>query len=126
MKPLNLLIVSLNPTERKLQSIENHIPSKAHTPDDLLSTLATEAAQEIPSYRGTTSSTMANVTSRSGSLIDSRDLNPTQPALSYSLGRVGAGSNAIAMAAAQAVSNTLQVKHNGLCQHYCIIHLFQN
>ena len=54
---------------------------------------------------------MGNLSSRSGQGgVDGRDMGSSQPALSYSLGHVGAGSNAIAMAAAQAVSNTLQVR----------------
>lgn len=121
-------VVPVKGEKRKLQSIENHLPNKVTSTspsDDLLSTLATEAAQEIPSYRVSTSTTNSSTintnsarTSGGGSGAESRggggaaaaEISSPQPALSYSLGHVGAGSNAIAMAAAQAVSNTLQMQ----------------
>lgn len=84
--------------ERKLPSENNTSDKRIHT-DKLLSNLATEAAQEISGMKSSmTSSSSSNSSDQAGA------------SLSYTLGRVGAGSNAIAIAAARAVTNTLQVQ----------------
>ena len=71
-----------------------------------MSNLNADMNQDMLSFRS------SSLTMKGGSsLLEGRDSASAQPALSYSLGHVGAGSNAIALAAAQAVSNTLQVRH---------------
>lgn len=84
--------------KRKLPSENNTSDKRIHT-DKLLSNLATEAAQEISGMKSSmTSSSSSNSNDQAGA------------SLSYTLGRVGAGSNAIAIAAARAVTNTLQMQ----------------
>lgn len=87
------------PAERKQPSENSTSDKRIHT-ERLLSNLASEAAQEISGMKSSTASSSSSSTSN----------DSTGTSLSYTLGRVGAGSsNAIAMAAARAVTNTLQV-----------------
>ncbi|XP_071816107.1 inhibitor of growth protein 3-like isoform X2 [Apostichopus japonicus] len=87
--------------EKRKQPTENSATDKRIHTERLLSNLATEAAQEISGMKSSTASSSSSSTSNESTGIS----------MSYTLGRVGAGSNnAIAMAAARAVTNTLQMQ----------------
>ncbi|XP_078001485.1 inhibitor of growth protein 3-like [Glandiceps talaboti] len=92
--------------KRKYTAIDNHVEKKV-APDKLLSSLASEAVHDTTGYRSNSSTPPA--TSLGATSAES-GANATQSSLSYRLGQMGAGTNAIALAAAQAVSNTLQMQ----------------
>ncbi|XP_072181864.1 inhibitor of growth protein 3-like [Diadema setosum] len=90
-------------SDKRKHALDNHIDKRVNA-DKLLSTLATNAAQDIASPRG------SGLVGNSTGMVNSRDSAGAnaQPTLSY-MDNVGS-STAIAMAAAQAVSNTLQMQ----------------
>ncbi|XP_022081144.1 inhibitor of growth protein 3-like [Acanthaster planci] len=91
--------------EKRKNHMENHTDKKTLSEKKLLSSLPVDVSQEMLSFR-----TSSLTTKAASSLMEGRESGASQPALSYNLGHVGAGSNAIALAAAQAVSNTLQMQ----------------
>ncbi|XP_033647402.1 inhibitor of growth protein 3-like isoform X2 [Asterias rubens] len=91
--------------EKRKNHFDNHVDKKSQSEKKHLSNLNADMNQDMLSFRS------SSLTMKGGSsLLEGRDSASAQPALSYSLGHVGAGSNAIALAAAQAVSNTLQMQ----------------
>ncbi|XP_063953637.1 inhibitor of growth protein 3-like [Lytechinus pictus] len=88
-------------SDKRKVSHDNHVDKRVNA-DKILSTLATNAVQDITPARS------SNLSSNSNTLVNSREGN-SQPSLPYSLDNVGS-SSAIAMAAAQAVSNTLHMQ----------------
>ncbi|XP_038067203.1 inhibitor of growth protein 3-like [Patiria miniata] len=91
--------------EKRKNHMENNIDKKALTEKKLLTSFPSDMTQDMLSFRSSSLTTKG-----SSSLLEGRESGTSQPALSYNLGHVGAGSNAIALAAAQAVSNTLQMQ----------------
>lgn len=90
-------------SDKRKVSHDNHVDKRVNA-DKILSTLATNAVQDIAPSRG------SSLSSNSNSLVNSRESSGnSQPSLPYSLDNVGS-SSAIAMAAAQAVSNTLHMQ----------------
>ena len=96
--------------ERKNHT-ENHVDKKSLSEKKLLASFAPDMAQDMLGFRSASAGGQSTKGAGGGaSLLDGRgEAGSGQPALSYNLGHVGAGSNAIALAAAQAVSTTLQV-----------------
>ncbi|XP_070558329.1 inhibitor of growth protein 3-like [Ptychodera flava] len=88
-------------------TVENPVEKKAK-PEKLLSKLASETSLDAPGHNSSSSTPPATALVQATSTADSA--NTAQTSLSYRLGQMGAGTSAIALAAAQAVSHTLQMQ----------------
>ncbi|XP_006820600.1 inhibitor of growth protein 3-like [Saccoglossus kowalevskii] len=95
--------------KRKYTSLENHVDKKVASEKLQTRNMLHEAVPESATgYRSNSSTPPA--TSAASTAVDSGAGTTQSSLLSYRLGQMSTGTNAIALAAAQAVSNTLQMQ----------------